>query len=519
MKNYLLPFFFVLIFFVSPFYSFSQSDSLDLTFGTGGYVVTDIDQFSDGVTAVATQSDGKIIAAGYGNDNTGSYINLVLTRYSASGELDMTFGTNGIVVEEMPPSHSNLITDMVIQNDGKIVVVGAIFNNTTGLDLVVYRFNSDGTTDEDFGNNGQVIWVGDGGAVSDVANAVVVLENGKIMIAGSASFNFLVMLLNPDGSFDNTFEDQGVLILDPFNNAGGRFLDIIIQSNKKILAGGYTPLGSSGESEMVLFRMEANGARDTNFGNEGILAIEEGRAILSMCQLPDGKLILGGTINEDLDTDFGFVKLNNDGSIDTDFGNDGIVETDFGEKEVVTSVLSQGDGKFIAVGISNDDFNNNTVAIARYLEDGMLDDSFGGDGKLYHLYSSGNLQSDKANAAVVKGEKLIVGGATNFQAPNSQFVVAQYDLGDIILDNENILRQDFGLSIYPNPVTDNLFIKKENSETLKYQITDISGRILMNGELVDEINNITFTKINSGVYFVKIINPTTREYIVEKIVK
>ena len=75
------------------------------------------------------------------------------------------------------------------------------------------------------------------------------------------------------------------------------------------------------------------------------------------------------------------------------------------------------------------------------------------------------------------------------------------------------------IEIFPNPVSENIFIKKEKSETLAYQITDVNGRLLKNGELIDETSNITFTKMNSGVYFIKIINPTTREYIVEKIVK
>jgi len=75
------------------------------------------------------------------------------------------------------------------------------------------------------------------------------------------------------------------------------------------------------------------------------------------------------------------------------------------------------------------------------------------------------------------------------------------------------------IEIFPNPVTNHIFIKKEKSKTLEYQITDVNGRLLINGKLTNEIHNITFTKMNSGVYFIKIINTANREYIVEKIVK
>ncbi len=73
--------------------------------------------------------------------------------------------------------------------------------------------------------------------------------------------------------------------------------------------------------------------------------------------------------------------------------------------------------------------------------------------------------------------------------------------------------------VYPNPVIDYLSVKKEISKTLVYQVTDVNGRMMMQGELIDEVQNIDFTKIAVGIYFIKIINPKTREYIVRKIVK
>jgi hypothetical protein len=73
--------------------------------------------------------------------------------------------------------------------------------------------------------------------------------------------------------------------------------------------------------------------------------------------------------------------------------------------------------------------------------------------------------------------------------------------------------------VYPNPVTDYLSVQKEINEALDYQITDLNGRIMMEGVLIDEVQNIDFTKISSGIYFIKITNPKTRDYIIRKIVK
>ena len=101
-----------------PTVSYSQSGTLDNTFGIGGIVTTALNG-NDWGYAVAIQSDGKIIVTG--NSNSA----MALVRYNSNGTLDNTFGTGGIVTSVFG-SGSNIAASVVIQSDGKIVVAGQV---------------------------------------------------------------------------------------------------------------------------------------------------------------------------------------------------------------------------------------------------------------------------------------------------------------------------------------------------------------------------------------------------------
>ena len=94
---------------------------LDLTFGIGGRVTTDFVGSSDAATAIAIQSDGKIVAAGMASSNQDG--DFGISRYNGDGSLDTTFGIGGKVTTDFS-GRGDGAHALAIQSDGKIVAAG-----------------------------------------------------------------------------------------------------------------------------------------------------------------------------------------------------------------------------------------------------------------------------------------------------------------------------------------------------------------------------------------------------------
>ncbi len=172
---------------------YNANGSLDLSFGNQGKVTTSI---GDGdlrgwAYDVAIQADGRIVVAGdytYFPPGVTSYVlrGMAVTRYESQGALDQGFGTNGVVT--IAPSGKDLSgQSLAIQANGKIVVAGWYYGYP---DFAVARLNGlDGSLDTTFGTSGLVTT--DFGPTfgvtnsTDIANAVAIQADGKIVAAGS----------------------------------------------------------------------------------------------------------------------------------------------------------------------------------------------------------------------------------------------------------------------------------------------------------------------------------------------
>jgi uncharacterized delta-60 repeat protein len=108
---------------------FNANGKLDPTFGTAGRVTTDFTQKFDGVDDLRVLSNGKIVVAGQIDEShPGAGDGAVgLARYTASGQLDSTFGVAGRVRTQFPGSVGSSVEAMEIQANGRIVVVGPVF--------------------------------------------------------------------------------------------------------------------------------------------------------------------------------------------------------------------------------------------------------------------------------------------------------------------------------------------------------------------------------------------------------
>lgn len=175
----------------------------DSSFGTNGSVLTDFGDF-DLALGAAVQSDGKIVAAGY-SDFFSSKV--ILARYTKNGKLDSSFGVNGKVIIAF-----NGISDraygIAVQADDKVVIAGASYNGSDN-DFALARFRKNGLPDNNFGNDGKVLT--DFNNADDIAAAIAIQANGKIIAAGASGGNFALARYKSDASTMNVTADNSSL--------------------------------------------------------------------------------------------------------------------------------------------------------------------------------------------------------------------------------------------------------------------------------------------------------------------
>jgi uncharacterized delta-60 repeat protein len=261
---------------------------------------------------MALQADGKILVTGAG----------LIGRYTSTGQLDTTFGTNGFAA-----LNATVATGIAVQSDGKILVTTGVAAPTqlfgspgvpapgTGA---IARYNTNGTLDTAFGISGQASCVAS-------AAGIALQSNGKIVVAGTITSalqtvlesdgitvadnqtGFGVVRYNANGSIDTTFNPGAGLgtgggVVTGFGNSfpnGGAFA-LAIQSNGEIvvagMAGATSPQGTLNSSSFVLARYTTTGQLDTSFGSNGIVTttLDTFSFVSALVIQSDGKIVAAG---------------------------------------------------------------------------------------------------------------------------------------------------------------------------------------------------------------------------------
>jgi uncharacterized delta-60 repeat protein len=227
---------------------FNANGSLDTTFGSSGLATTNIGS-GDTALAVKIQQVGaeeRIVVTG-STGLTGSK-DIVLLRYLATGALDVTFGTQGKTVTSLNTS-DDIGNDLVILPGNKIFVVGQTTSSTSGINIALARYSSDGQLDTTFDGDGKKEFTTAG---DDGATKVLLDVSGKTVIAGYADggasgIDALLMRLNVDGTLDNGFGVNGVINTPIGATASSDItLGLAIQGNRIVISGQTSPPPPSG---------------------------------------------------------------------------------------------------------------------------------------------------------------------------------------------------------------------------------------------------------------------------------
>ncbi len=281
--------------------------SPDTTFGTAGSTTTDSANRQDVAVKVLQQSDGKLLVVGYEQKAFLSRVqqtpHIAIARYTADGLPDAGFGVGGVVITDVAGIDAERATAATLQDDGKVVVVGAAIRReesfgrpATATQVLLLRYNADGSLDQTFSRDGVVVTRIKGSATD------VEIDAGRILVATTRTVTggraASVVAFRANGARADGFGHDGV--------ATARFGQVLGISARNDATGGLEidslhriVLSAAVNSEGIgLVRFQANGRPDRSFGGAGFTVTPAPAVSSVLLSLqPDGDLLtaVGGT--------------------------------------------------------------------------------------------------------------------------------------------------------------------------------------------------------------------------------
>ena len=340
---------------------------------------------------------------------------------AASGSLDTSFHGTGKLKMDIVTGKSDEAWAVALQPDGKIVAVGETVPSSTNHNIALARFTSAGALDTTFNTTGKKVT--DLGGVEGANGIVIDKSTGKIIVAGSkcsstgSPCDVAVLRYNPNGSLDTSFNGTGYRVDDFGGGDNGSWGAVALQSDGKIVVGGYMNNKTSKNVDFAVYRYTSKGALDTTFNATGKKSIPFSTGsndyIYGMAiQTGDGKIIVAGATCLPTNCSFALARLNTNGALDTTFNSTGKQTTNFGGNDAAYGMTLQSNGKIILVGQTGWDPYN--FALARYNTNGALDTTFAGTGKMVFDFSASGQTNYARTVRVQKSDgKIVVCGNSN----------------------------------------------------------------------------------------------------------
>jgi uncharacterized delta-60 repeat protein len=399
---------------------------------------------ADFATAVAVQQDGKIIVVG-GAERLGLDVDFAVLRLEQDGDLDPTFSGDGkmTVSFNLTGSFTDWATAVAIQPDGAIVVAGRVDGKNDNLDFGIVRLDTDGDLDPTFGGGGMTtVGFELGGAKDDLPWAVAVQDDGKVLVAGAVdgslgNDDFGVLRLTSSGEPDVGFGLNGIRVV--FFDLGGsndeEVRGLAVQPTGEILLVGPVTMGW-GDVEMGAVRLLSSSITDTTFGTGGLARVGfdfVGDAVdlaFALALQDDGKIVLAGAAEKDGgNRDFAVARLGTDGVLDDTFSADGKTTEDFDlggtEEDVAYGVTLEPDGRIVVAGQVDGPSGDKDFGVARFESNGALDETFGSSGTTTVSFDLGGAEDVLSDLAVPPTGGVFLVGAVDVTAGGTDFGVAK----------------------------------------------------------------------------------------------
>ena len=323
--------------------------SPDTSFGNGGTRITTIDLSAESAK-ILIQPDGKILLCGTSYTVASEY-NFTVIRYNTDGSLDTTFNGTGYSTQSFVGRSFDICRDMALQPDGKIVLAGKTApvdgSPTLNFNFAVMRLNTNGSLDTTFNGSGML----SAGTQNpdEIAYSVILGANDKIIVGGThkngSLEDFLIMRFNADGTTDTSFGTGGATSTRVSSTFSNVITVMALQSNGKILAGGYGGMA----------RYTADGILDSSFAANGITT--DPNRVTAIRVIGGNKILVASR--------FIIQRYLENGAIDTKFRTSASVPNHFCD---IYSINLQSDNKMLLAGSCNTNTDITKFAAFRFQE-------------------------------------------------------------------------------------------------------------------------------------------------------
>jgi len=385
-----------------------------------------------------------------------------ISSQAAPGDLDPSFGLDGIADVDLGGSLEDTALDFALQADGKIIAAGVTGSFSSGSSAVV-RFLPNGSLDPDFNGDGRVFF--DLSSEAEITSAVEILADQSLLICGIKDANpdpnmqdieAFLLKLKSNGDPDLNFGTSGLVT----ESLGGLFsfsADCLVQNDGKLLLmfSLIDPVAQT--SDLFVARYLEDGTPDTSFGTNGKKTIILSSAFLTNRgqQRPDGKILVAGSLIQFsiFDAKAALVLLTENGDLDSSFGAGGeaILDAGAGFSSIFREAKLQSDGKIVAGGLLDNGVEGDFL-IARFSADGILDSDFGPSLQGFEHTDISSGSNDNGSSLVIQPDNRIVLAGSDGQ----DMAVVRYS-SDGNLDNTATFSDDGIVTVnFPDALEDNV---------------------------------------------------------------
>ena len=362
---------------------YNQDGTLDTTFNNPlGLVFFNGTGDSDDIgTMVKVDSQGRYVVCGV--THNGSNFDMIVARYLSDGTPDTTFNGSGFRIESGTAggNGNDYGIDLAIDKDGKIIVVGESENIKPDADMVIWKYNEDGSRDITFGGgSGYVVY--DRGFGEDAGKAITIDRNGKIVVTGRTTgnvsqYDMTIWRYNPNGTPDNTFNGTGIVIFDLGNEEQTGYGIKEDRVGRIVVAGNSWVNPGTHNSDLAVWRYLPNGTLDNSFNSigyvlfdtRGLLRNDWGEGIEIDV---NGNILVSGYVEMPVNNDMVIWRIREDGGMDNSFEN-GFVMYDGGGEDSGMRIAIDEQNRILTTGKSYNALNGSVdMAIWRYSDKCIL---------------------------------------------------------------------------------------------------------------------------------------------------